>query len=103
MAAKQFPGPAERSALAPFLIALSALLLTTYCGSGTPAPITVTSTLVGQSTLPHRIHWEAKPSVPAAQTHEVDFLIDGQLAWVDNVAPFDFADHGNWLVTSFLV
>jgi hypothetical protein len=100
---KRFPSSAARNAIARFLVGLSALLLATGCGSGAPAQITVTSTLTGQSTLPHRIRWEAKPSVPAAQITEVDFLIDGQLAWVENVAPFDYGDDGNWLVTSFLV
>jgi hypothetical protein len=109
MAGKGFLGSAERNALKPFLIALSALLLTTYCGSGTPAkvtvtpaPITVTSTLIGHSSLPHRIHWEATPSVRGDQILEIEFLIDGQLGWVEHTAPFDYGDDGNWLVTSFL-
>jgi hypothetical protein len=61
--------------------------------------LSVASTLVGLTELPHRIHWEATPVGSAA---EVDFLIDGQLAWVEHNAPYFYGDDGNWLVTSFL-
>ena len=61
----------------------------------------ITSTLDGLSVLPHRIHWEAKPSA-AVDVSEVDFLVDSQLAWTEKNAPYFYGDDGNWLVTSFL-
>lgn len=62
----------------------------------------VTSTLDGRTTLPHRIHWEATPSVAEADVSEVLFLIDGNPAWVEHNAPYFYGDDGNYLVTSFL-
>jgi hypothetical protein len=63
----------------------------------------VKSTLDGKTVLPHRIHWDALPSLPAAQVLEVDFLIDGKLVWVaGSKAPYSFADDGGYLVTSWL-
>jgi len=62
----------------------------------------VTATIDGLSTLPHRVHWEANPSVAVADVSEVDFLIDSQLAWTEKNAPYFYGDDGNWLVTSFL-
>lgn len=75
-------------------------------GSASPAsssapPVRVTSTLDGLTTLPHRIHWVAKPS-PAADVTEVDFLVDGKQMWVENTPPYFYGDDGNYLVTSFL-
>jgi hypothetical protein len=70
--------------------------------SRTPAPATVSSTLDGLSSLPHRIHWVATPGIPIADVEEVDFLIDGALGWVEYKAPYVYGDDGNWLVTSFL-
>jgi hypothetical protein len=66
------------------------------------AAITVTTTLDGLTTLPHRIQWEAKPIDPDHQITEVDFLIDGQLAWVEHKAPYVYGSDDNYLVTSFL-
>src|SRR5712692_1085654 len=68
--------------------------------STSPQPISVTSTLDRQTALPHRILWEATPSVP--EVSEVDFLIDGTLGWVEHYVPYVYGDDGNWLVTSFL-
>jgi hypothetical protein len=64
--------------------------------------LTVTSTLSGYAVLPHRIHWQAFPSVPADDVSEVDFLIDGRLGWVERQTPYFYGNDGNWLVTSFL-
>lgn len=61
--------------------------------------LSVASTLAGLTELPRRIHWQATPIGSIA---EVDFLIDGQLAWVGHNAPYFYGDDGNWLVTSFL-
>ncbi len=53
--------------------------------------------------MPHRLHWEATPKgYKAGHILEVDFLIDGQLAWVEQNAPYDYGGDGNYLVTSFL-
>jgi hypothetical protein len=64
-----------------------------------PPAIRVTSTLDGQATLPHRIHWIARPT---GATSEVDFLVDGRQLWVEHNAPYVYGDDGNYLVTSFL-
>ena len=61
----------------------------------------MTSTLDGLTTLPHRIQWEAKPN-PENNVSEVDFLIDGQLAWVEKNTPYFYGGDNNYLVTSFL-
>ena len=66
------------------------------------AKLKVTSTLDGLTALPHRIHWQAFPSVTAAHVSKVDFLIDGRLGWVEHKTPYFYGDDGNWLVTSFL-
>ena len=63
------------------------------------AELSVVSTLAGLTELPRRIHWEA---TPVGSVAEVDFLIDGQLAWVEHNTPYFYGDDGNWLVTSFL-
>jgi hypothetical protein len=97
------------------LSALASLALLTACGassshahtaaaaSARPTDrLSVSSSLAGHTTLPHRIHWTATPSVPPDQVSEVDFLIDGRLRWVEHNAPYDYGDDGNFLVTSFL-
>jgi hypothetical protein len=74
--------------------------------SASSTPLTVTSTLDGQTTLPHRIRWQAFPSVPAAQVSAVDYLIDGRQLWVEHAAPYFYGSNAggvdNYLVTSFL-
>jgi hypothetical protein len=65
------------------------------------ARLTVTSTLDGLSSLPHRIHWQAFPR-PSANVSEVDFLIDGKEFWVEHVTPYYYGGDGNYLVTTFL-
>jgi len=62
----------------------------------------VASTLDGKTVLPHRIHWLALPALPASQVREVDFLIDGRRAWVEDKPPYTYADDGGFLVTSWL-
>jgi hypothetical protein len=66
----------------------------------TGGSLSVTSTLDGLTALPQRIKWTAHPSSPAVD--EVDFLIDGQQAWIEHNPPYDYGNDGNWLVTSFL-
>lgn len=62
----------------------------------------VTSSLDGMTQLPHRIHWSARPALPASEIREVDFLIDGKLAWIEHRPPYEYADDGGYLVTSWL-
>ena len=64
--------------------------------------LSVKSSLTGHTTLPHRVHWTATPSVPGYQISEVEFLIDGRLTWVEQQAPYCYGSDGNFLVTSFL-
>ena len=64
--------------------------------------LTVRSTLDGKTILPHRIHWLGLPSVPAAKVLEVDFMIDGEKAWVERRAPYTYSDDRGYLVTSWL-
>ena len=65
-------------------------------------PFNLASSLDGKTVLPHRIHWVALPALPKSQLREVDFLIDGKQAWVERKLPYDYADDGGFLVTSFL-
>jgi hypothetical protein len=62
----------------------------------------VSSTLDGITSLPHGVQWIVTPGVPIADVAEVDFLIDGSLAWVEYKSPYVYGDDGNWLVTTFL-
>jgi len=66
------------------------------------AKLRVTSTLDGLTGLPHRIHWQAFPSGPSSDVSQVDYLIDGQLRWIEHSAPYFYGSDGNYLVTSFL-
>jgi hypothetical protein len=79
------------------LLATSAAVAANHAGR-----FTVRSSLDGKTVLPLRIHWIAKPSIPALQVSEVDFRIDGRLAWVEHHTPYVYANDGNWLVTTFL-
>jgi len=101
-----------RLAGAPAVLAAAAVVIAACSpghpaatGQGTPAPsgarFTVTSTLDGHSTLPHRTHWQAFPK-PSAGVTEVDFLVDGKQFWVEHQPPYFYGDDGNYLVTSFL-
>jgi hypothetical protein len=64
--------------------------------------LTITSTLAGHTSVPHRIFWQATPSVPGADVSEVDFLIDAKVYWVEHSAPYFYGGDDNYLVTSFL-
>jgi len=70
--------------------------------AGSSGRLTVASTLDGHTALPHRIHWQAVPSTPAADIAKVEFLIDGHQLWVEYQTPYFYGDDGNYLVTSFL-
>jgi hypothetical protein len=68
----------------------------------TTVALTVTTTLDGLTTLPQRISWIAEPTIPENQVSKVEFLIDGQLAFVEQHAPYTYGRDGNSLLTSFL-
>src|SRR6202030_1289018 len=105
--------PAQRVTLGTvrrLVTLILALLLCVGCSSEgpqstvarpSPTSIAVSSTLDGVTTLPHGIQWIATPGIPVADVAEVDFLIDGALAWVEYKSPYVYGDDGNWLVTSF--
>jgi hypothetical protein len=73
-------------------------------------PFTVTSTLHGLTTLPHRIHWYATTNLPENKVLEVKFLVDGKALWTEASAPYIYGDpeetfskkNRGYLVTSFL-
>ena len=76
-------------------------------GATTDPPFKVTSTLDGQTVLPHRIRWLGFPSLPAAKVASVEFVIDGKMRWTEHTAPYVYAgdDSGRnegYLVTSWL-
>jgi hypothetical protein len=82
------------------------LLVTASVGAAPAKPFKVASTLDGKSVLPQRIRWLGLPALTPAKTKEVDFLIDGRVAWVEHQPPYVYSDdegpHRGYLVTSFL-
>ena len=67
----------------------------------------VTSTLDGRHAVPSRIHWIATPNPAGAIVTQVDFLIDGKLAWTEMNSPYVFgSDDGGtdlgYLITTWL-
>ena len=67
----------------------------------------VTSTLDGKHSIPLRTHWIAKPEPAGAIVTQVDFLIDGKLAWTEMNSPYVFGsdDDGanlGYLITTWL-
>jgi hypothetical protein len=67
---------------------------------------TISSSIDGKTVLPHRLHWIARPSLSSGTVVEVDFLVDGRLAWVEKQPPYvygeDDGSHVGYLVTSWL-
>jgi hypothetical protein len=115
--------PGQPYSAARALVVLLLLLLVASCSSSKGSPATgkagstttasasaedaspslaVASTLDGHSNLPHRISWVAKPSVAESEVSEVDFLIDGKAAFVEEHAPYVYGRDGGYLVTTFL-
>src|SRR5262245_42173484 len=87
--------------------ALVALLLAvhppTASSHGSERTFVVRSTLDGRTTVPHRIHWVGRPSLPTSEIDNVSFFVDGGKArWIEHHPPYTFADDGGFLVTSFL-
>ena len=93
------------------LAGLAVVLTAAACSQGAATVVhtastpklTVTSTLDRLTALPHRIHWQAFPSAPAADVSEVDYLIDGRQLWTEHEAPYFYGSDDNYLVTSFLM
>jgi hypothetical protein len=53
-------------------------------------PLVVTSSLDGKRVLPQVTRWLAHPNVAPAQVTRVDFLIDGKLRWIEQLAPYNY-------------
>ena len=93
-----------RSAIA----ALTALaLISAVSASAADPAFTIRSSIDRETVLPHRTHWIARPSLPEAQIRQVDFLIDGKVAWSEKNAPYVYGEdeagaHRGYLVTSWL-
>ena len=103
--------PASRTVVATvtallMLTAASASIAAPRLGSAGKAGFRVTSSIDGKTTLPHRIRWIARHELPPAQIKQVDFLIDGKLAWIEHEPPYVYGDddgpHRGYLVTSWL-
>jgi hypothetical protein len=95
----------------PFLLVVLGLAgVAIVCAQSIARPSSsfrVGSTLDGMKVLPHHLHWIGHTSLPAAQIGEVDFLIDGKLAWVEHKAPYVYSGDEDgqllgYLVTSWL-
>jgi hypothetical protein len=100
------------SALAAALISgLSVLAIGTGAGASTASSVSppagaklkVTSSLDGMRTLPSRIRWIATPKPSSATITEVDYLIDGKVAWIEHIAPYVFGGDDNGLNRGYLV
>jgi hypothetical protein len=89
------------------LTAVAAVLLATAATRPSATmTLTVASSIDGKTVLPHRTRWIARPSIPSAQIKEVDFVIDGKLAWAEHAPPYVYSDddgsHLGYLVSSWL-
>ena len=93
---------ALRSRMLLFASLTGAVVIASAHAATTTGRPAVTTSLDGKRVLPHRIHWLAYPKLTQGQVKEVDFLIDGQLRWIERKAPYTYGDDGNWLVTSWL-
>lgn len=93
------------ASLVPALGAIVLCLVATV-GAAASTPFKVASSLDGKTVLPERIHWLGLPTLPPQKIKEVQFLIDGKLAWIEHHAPYVYSDnegpHRGYLVTSFL-
>jgi hypothetical protein len=91
-----------------FVLALLLAAPLALAGSASAAKphVTIRSSIDGKTVLPHRLHWIGRPSLSSGTVVEVDFLIDGRLAWVEKKAPYVYGDddgaHVGYLVTSWL-
>jgi hypothetical protein len=86
---------------APLCVSVAVAALGLGAGAHATKPA-ISSSLDGKRVLPHRIHWLAFPTAPAADVREVDFLVDGHLVWIEHHPPYTYGLDGNWLVTSWL-
>jgi hypothetical protein len=93
---------ADRFVVLAALTAAVAIAATGSAIASRTTTFTISSTLSNKRALPHRTHWLGKPSLPASEIREVDFLIDGRRSWVEHHAPYSYGYDGNYLVTSWL-
>ena len=80
---------------------------TTSTSSSSDTLQKVTSTLDGKRSVPLRTHWIAEPQPAGAIVTQVDFLVDGKLAWTEMNSPYVFGgdDDGanlGYLTTTWL-
>jgi hypothetical protein len=83
------------------LITLTIIVLAAASAALGQVDSRVRSSLDGKSKLPYRIAWTAYPSAPSSRIKEVDFLVDGKVRWIEQHAPYSYAD-GDGLVTTWL-
>jgi hypothetical protein len=95
-----------KAPLATLVLMAAGLALAASAAAAPGKPFKVASTLDGKKVLPHHIHWLSMPTLPPAKISEVDFLVDGKLAWVEHKAPYVYSEddgpHRGYLVTSWL-
>ena len=83
------------------LVTLTLIGLAVASAASGQAVSRVRSSLDGKLTLPYRIPWTAYPSAPSSRIKEVDFLVDGKVRWIEQHAPYSYAD-GDGFVTTWL-
>ena len=83
------------------LVTLTLIGLAVASAASGQAVSRVRSSLDGKLTLPYRIAWTAYPSAPSSRIKEVDFLVDGKVRWIEQHAPYSYAD-GDGFVTTWL-
>ena len=84
------------------LIVTASIATASGTGTGAQASFTVKSSLDGKKLLPHRILWNAFPSLPGSKIARVEFLVDGgRPRWIEKNGPYQYASVG-WFVTSWL-
>jgi hypothetical protein len=95
-----------KTALTALASAIAALGIAGSVGAAPGKPFTIASTLDGKTVLPHRIHWLGLPTLPPSQIKRVEFLIDGNVVWIEHHKPYVYGDdhgsHHGYLVTSWL-
>jgi hypothetical protein len=95
------------SVVVAFVVAVG--LAASGAAASPAAAVKLVSSLSGQSVLPSRLHWTATVSPSSVIVDEVDFSIDGKLAWIaPKERPFIYGgdyyggvDPG-WLITTWL-
>jgi hypothetical protein len=75
-----------------FLVVLimSSLLPLTAGAAGTGS-FSVTSSLDGKTTLPHRTVWVGYTSLASSKVESVEFVVDGKMRWTEHKGPYIYA------------